>query len=1084
MHIFKLFFYYLIFLSIIFSKGNIKFSANILENRIENDVEKRFFKDQVVVKKETMVLYANEAIHIPSLGQVILNKDVYMYDHADSLKCNQLILYDKDFKEFTANGDIQYFKEESIISSQNLHYIESLNGDTINLNLYDQVYIQSPNRQVFGDTLHINYIDSILQNINILSNARVINSNYMKFKQEGPLQPIEDIMNSKKMDIYFTDGDLSQMIMEGMVTTDFNVIEDSLVTGHSTSSGDSIQIILEKNSINRMQMFGGVRGLYKPEKNNSQIDSTVIYSANHIDYQIDNQISYLYDNAVVNYDMNILKAGEIFVDWNTNMLEATVQDSIVPSVNGFGQAPLYGDKMIFDLIENKGKIIKGATEFNDSYYLGKLITKQENESYYINNSLYTTCNLDEPHYHLHSNKMKMIPNDRIIAKPMILYVQDLPIFYMPFAVLPNQNGNRVSGWIMPSFGNTNKRGTYLEDLGYYHVINDYSDYTFLFDIQDKYGIKTHHNYRYKVNSGQSWYNYYINGYLKINNKYLLQSDDNDISNIFNDNSREMKNIYWNHKQNFDPTQKIYINYSYRSDLDPLEIQLNKRLDQTQETDLSYTKQWARNTLSIGFDSYKNLAISIPKTLNEINSYKWIDGPAINFDLPSRKIFGNGDRWYNNIYTSYDFKYNYGKEYYIKQSCIDNDQNNECDISQSDTEDQSSNYYIWSSSDSTNIVKGAATNKIAIRMPSTIGFLTISPEINLKEEWAFEYQKYNILTNSYDFYSDFNRRLFWDVHLDLSTKIYGIIPINLGSLKTIRHSIAPKIEFTYYPNLMNDYENQYDTYTINDNSFAYDILSSSLSPLNTKSQKIRFSIDNFFEGKKYDGDGNISKIQLLQYDIGFNYIDNETSNKNFSDIDSRISFKKPRGGELFYIHLKHNMYEKDSDELLIKKGKLPRFELLTFKMSSNFTLKGEVLSSNNNDAIANDDNTQYNSLLYMDQQIPELGDHELWRSDLGVSIKGEYTDENKEWDFQYFNLDSYNTIHLTKNWLLTYAAGFNLLDMKINSQSIKFYRELHCWELMFTWWPDGINKGFQLSINVMHPDLKDIRVRSSSANQKF
>ena len=39
--------------------------------------------------------------------------------------------------------------------------------------------------------------------------------------------------------------------------------------------------------------------------------------------------------------------------------------------------------------------------------------------------------------------MKMIPNERIIAKPMTLYVQDVPLFYLPFAVLANKNGNRL-----------------------------------------------------------------------------------------------------------------------------------------------------------------------------------------------------------------------------------------------------------------------------------------------------------------------------------------------------------------------------------------------------------------------------------------------------------------------------------------------------------------------------------------------------------------------------------------------------------------------------------------------------------------
>ena len=88
----------------------------------------------------------------------------------------------------------------------------------------------------------------------------------------------------------------------------------------------------------------------------------------------------------------------------------------------------------------------------------------------------------------------MIPNDRIIAKPMTLYIRDLPIFYLPFSVFPNKNGNRISGWIMPTFGHRSSSGTYLDNLGYYYVINDYSDYTFLFDIQDKKGIIANHEY--------------------------------------------------------------------------------------------------------------------------------------------------------------------------------------------------------------------------------------------------------------------------------------------------------------------------------------------------------------------------------------------------------------------------------------------------------------------------------------------------------------------------------------------------------------------------------------------------------------
>jgi hypothetical protein len=166
--------------------------------------------------------------------------------------------------------------------------------------------------------------------------------------------------------------------------------------------------------------------------------------------------------------------------------------------------------------------------------------------------------------------------------------------------------------------------------------------------------------------------------------------------------------------------------------------------------------------------------------------------------------------------------------------------------------------------------------------------------------------------------------------------------------------------------------------------------------------------------------------------------------------------------------------------------MPELESLRFQMSSNFRLNGYSIkdANNNQGIISSQDTTKYNSLLFMDEFKPEIENNEIWRSDLNVSIQGDYNIEAKKWEFNYFNLDTYNTMHLTKNWLFTYATGINLMDMKINSQSIKFYRELHCWELMFTWWPDGFSKGFQLSINIKHPDLKDVRVRSSSTNRKF
>ena len=1086
----------LFLLSFLFPNNNLRFSANFLENIIENDIEKRIFKDNVIINNKSMVLYTSKAIYEPNLQKVTLIGDVKMIDKSDSLFCDKLILFDRDYKNFESIGNVNFYKGEQIINCNQLMYEELSGNNDIKIELFGSAEIIDLTNKVEGDTLIINYQDSLINDIKIISNAKFFNYTKAKFDKDSKYQNIEDRMSSKKMFLDFKNGEVEKIKLLNMASTNFNIIEDSLVTGVNNSSGDSILIEINNKSIERMEMFGGVEGKFKPESNNSRVDSTVTYKADYIDYQLDNEVSYLYDNSLVFYDNNELKAGEIFIDWNKNILEARKKDLVYPSINGFGENPIFGEKMEFDLISKKGKIVKGETNFNQSFYEGETLTKDRNELFYINNSIFTTCELDHPHYYFHSKQMKMIPNDRIIAKPMTLYIRDLPIFYLPFSVFPNKNGNRISGWIMPTFGHRSSSGTYLDNLGYYYVLNDYSDYTFLFDIQDKKGIIVNHEYRYKIRSGESWYNYILEGYMKYETKNYLADNDSDISNIFSNNSQKIKNITFYHKQSFDPTQNIIINYKYKSSIDPTEINLNSRLDQNKLSSLSYQKRWEKNSLSIGFEEYEDLYISPPTQIEQVNSYKWLTGPKISFSLPQRKLLGNGDKWFNDIYLSYNLSYDHGKETFVKNSCIDNDLDGNCDPETDD--DLTSNEIIWSANDEVDVVKGGAKNIVQLSMNSNINWLSITPRLAITEDWLWQSRDYmqintnDIYSYNYENISEFNRRLTWNASVNLNTKIYGILPVNIGNLISFRHKMSPQIIFNYTPNLKNTYSNQLQKFEENGDIIIQDILGGTYANnLNEESQKIRFSLSNAFQIKTKNDDGLISKRDFLSIDMTTDY-DNSRENK-FSLIDSRWSFKKENGGELFFIHMQHNIYDEIFDNEgsltymnLLSKGRAPKLEYLKAQMSTRFSLRGATEDLYEDTSLISEsrDTTNFNSILYMDQFKPKINNNEVWRSDINLSIQGEFDVEDKKWDFNYFNLDSYNTIHLTKNWLFTYIAGVNLIDMKINSQSLKFYRELHCWEFMFTWWPNGFSRGFQLSINVMHPDLQDVKVRSSSSNRQF
>ena len=131
----------------------------------------------------------------------------------------------------------------------------------------------------------------------------------------------------------------------------------------------------DKNELSRMQVIGGALGEFIPEKGNSKVDSTVYYKADFIDYIIDEERSILQKEAEVDYGSTIIESGNIIVDWNTNMLDAEYAYDIYPMVSNANESPMVGESMRVDLINKKGVIRKGKTNFDDGFYHGRTIQR-------------------------------------------------------------------------------------------------------------------------------------------------------------------------------------------------------------------------------------------------------------------------------------------------------------------------------------------------------------------------------------------------------------------------------------------------------------------------------------------------------------------------------------------------------------------------------------------------------------------------------------------------------------------------------------------------------------------------------------
>ena len=210
--------------------------------------------------------------------------------------------------------------------------------------------------------------------------------------------------------------------------------------------------------------------------------------------------------------------------------------------------------MKYNLQTQRGKILHGKTKAEDGYYTSSDIRNENKDVFYMKQSVYTTCDLDIPHFHFAFSKMKMIHNDKVIAKPITLYLAQIPIISLPFAVLPQQKGGRQSGWIMPSYGTGSLRGHYLDGLGYYWAVNDYFDSKLTVSFADLQGITLKFTNRYNNR-------YKYSGNLHLETRQFLSSGEKDIFQIFGPRKKDYV-VKWSHKQILRRNQSLNVNASY------------------------------------------------------------------------------------------------------------------------------------------------------------------------------------------------------------------------------------------------------------------------------------------------------------------------------------------------------------------------------------------------------------------------------------------------------------------------------------------------------------------------------------------
>jgi|CZKP01.1.fsa_nt_gi lipopolysaccharide assembly outer membrane protein LptD (OstA) len=790
---------------------------------------------------------------------------------------------------------------------------------------------------------------------------------------------------------------------------------------------------------------------------------TVIYSSasDSLIFYVDKKKMDLYGDGELQYRETNLKSAKIFVDFETNNIDAAgvPSDSFPGKFKG---TPVLVDKgetydgitMKFNFKTSRGFISKVGSKLEGAIYTGEKIKRMDRETYFIEDGIYTTCDETPPHYYFYAHEMKVIQKQQIVARWVWLYFGGVPFpIPIPFAVFPIESGRR-SGIIIPAFGDDVNYGYYFSKFGYFWAINDYMDVNMYstyftrgsYDLDSRFRYAKRYNFSGNI---QADYIYRKNG-VSTDPAYSTSAN---------------WNLTINHNQTIDPTLRLDANLQYSSSNYAAQnvTNLNQVLQSTIYSNATLFKNWEEsgNSLSLSYSRSQDLQSG---NINEIL-------PNLTFSLGQKYPFRSKDvtndqKWYELLGYSYSGQFENTR----------NKSNGDLSI------------------------RGGFNHQLSTSFSPKIGYFNFTPNFSYNEKW---YNKYTVeemikspftgndTLNIRDGYKLNSVRTF-NMGISAQTKFYGIFNPDILGVASVRHTVNPSISYNYSPDFSKPGWGYYSSY-VDTNGIVqrYDKYQREIfgGVSSGEQQNLSFSLTNIFEMKtKVDPTDTTSKekkIQLLNLNANMSY-NFAADSLRFSDLS--LSYRT-QVGELLNISGSSTFtpydYSGSIDKInkyLVNEGKgLFRMTNLSFSIST--TLSGEKLKSKETD-VKKPEDRPINELENIDRQnyqgiySQKEADFSIpWNLSLGYNYS--LSTPTPLSTYKYSNLNGSIDFNLTPNWKFSVAGSYDFQSKQFAAPQIKITRDLHCWIMNFTWNPIGPYRGYNLEIKVKAPQLQDLKLTKRS-----
>ncbi len=796
-------------------------------------------------------------------------------------------------------------------------------------------------------------------------------------------------------------------------------------------------------------------------------------------YDVTNKMVYIYNKGSIAYQNMTLEADIMQINMDINEVHAygkEVDSMGVKSVtkpvfidNGTNYTM---DTITYNIKSEKAKIKGVATKEGDGWLVGSHVKKMDNNHIHIKGGKYTTCDcVDHPHFYLAMTQAKVIPGEKVITGPAYFVMEDVPLYFLgiPEGFFPINLGPR-SGVIMPSYGEDGTKGFFLTDLGYYFKISDYMDLTLTGSIYSlgswDIGATSRYVKRYKYSGNYT---------LDYSNTKIGEKSDVDYT------EQTAFKIQWTHAQdakaNPGSTFSASVNFATSGYSKYSATTLEDMLSTQTNSSIAYSKSWSGSSLSTNLaisqnSEDKTISVTFPSLVYSVSRF---------YPFKSKNSVG-GDKWYEQISMTYTGK------------MTNSLSGLESELFERETID-----------DMTNGIEHSIPISASF---SLFDYFNITPSFTYNENWYIKkyMQQWNTETNELETLAPeygFYRLYDYSTSLSASTTIYGMFQAKnkKNPLQAVRHTMTPTVGMSYAPDFSRQKYGYYNTVQTDSlgTTKTYSPFSTNAygAPSSGQSMSLNASLSQSLEMKvlsERDTSGlrKVKLIEDLSMSASYNFL---ADSMKLSTIP--VSFRTTLFGN-FGVSLSMTLdpYKVTPEGVRYDKLFFPG-RITSTGWSFGYTFKSKNAA-------------QTTSAIDMSQPIPAEYANPFF--DPGGTLDpvlrrgymaNSYYNFNLPWSLSLNYVVSYGisytnngttgyepnvtqsigfngSLNLTDKTGVTFSGGYDLMQNELTTSSVAITRDLHCWQMSFSWIPFGYYRSWSFNIGIRASSLSDIKYDKSQS----